>query len=705
MRLKIIFSLFLLTGVCLAQNELKTLIESDYAKAKKEILNGAYHALPAEERAVTASLYLQKSFQIEGANSAIKAAQYLYASEKTSSIKGVLAVSLGNTYVMAGVLDSAEMYYLKGLSIAQKNEDSTSMARANNNLANLYIKKSEFGNAERHLEKARLIFEAQKDSSLLANVQTLKGNIQLYQNNLQGALKEYLEGLKILRKELNPHVYANLESNTGMVYNEIKKFAKAIPHLKDAAQTYLEIGSSARHAYVNLGESYRHSNLDSAEYYYKEALKLSQDYQVDELIYRDLTNLALVLENKGQTSEAKSMYLRALEIANKEENSFSEKSQLLANLSNIHANEGNIGRSKEYAQEALKLSLKENNFELILASYQALSNSHEQNREYQKALEYTNLANQYEDSILNKATLEAIADAEVKYETVKKDKELAIAERDNVKAKNEKIKAEKEKQRAKLASQKKEFWLYIIGALGLLIVLGSILVLEINKRRAERDKNKAILKEKDRGISAVIDAQEEERKRISKDLHDGIGQQLSGLKLAWNSISTELAKAQPTLTNKLLEASKVLDESAEDLRNISHQMMPRSLQEFGLIPAVEDMLDKAFKFSDIESDFFHHGLRDRYDSRTEICIYRILQELVNNISKHSQAKLVNVQLMELNGHLVLMVEDNGVGIKASESKGHGMNNIKTRLSMVNGEYHFDSGNSKGTTATIRIPIA
>lgn len=704
MRLKIILSPLILISICFAQSDLGALIQSDYPKAKKKIFNGTYHKLPAEKKAGIASLFIQKSFQTEGADSAIRAAQFFYENEEPGSIKGILAVSLGNAYAIAGIVDSAELYYKKGLKIAQKNKDSTSVARANNNLANLYIKKSEFSRAEEHLGKAQAIFKAQMDSSSMANIQTLKGNILLYQNNLEGALKEYLEGLKILRKELNPNVYANLESNTGMIYNEIKNYDKAVPHLKEAVKTYLEIGASARHAFVNLGESYRHSDLDSAEYYYKEALKLSQDYQVDELIYRDLSNLALVLESKGQISLAKKMYLEALGLANKDGNNFTEKSQLLVNLSNIHIKEGNIGRSKIYANEALKLSLKENNFELIFASYQALSNIYEQNKEYQKALAYTGLANQYQDSILNKATMEAIADAEVKYETIKKDKELVIAERDKIRAKNEKIRAEKERQSAKLESQKKEFWLYIIAALALLIALGAILILEMNKRRAERDKNKAILKEKDRGISAVIDAQEEERKRISKDLHDGIGQQLSGLKLAWNNISTEIAQAQPTLTSKLLDASKVLDESAEELRNISHQMMPRSLQEFGLVPAVEDMLEKAFKFSDIETDFFHHALRERYEGRTEICIYRILQELINNISKHSRAKTVSVQLMELNGHLILMVEDNGVGMNTSEGDGHGMNNIKTRLSMVNGEYHFDSGNSKGTTATIRIPI-
>ena len=230
-----------------------------------------------------------------------------------------------------------------------------------------------------------------------------------------------------------------------------------------------------------------------------------------------------------------------------------------------------------------------------------------------------------------------------------------------------------------------------------------LFIVQRNKRKAQIEKDLALLKEKDEGTKAVIEAQEEERRRISKDLHDGIGQQLSGLKMAWQNVSTKVGEKSPELYSDLMELTKVLDDSADEVRSISHQMMPRALQEFGLVPAIEDMLGKAFKLSSISYEFNHHKI-ERFHANKEVALYRICQELINNIAKHSQAKHVTVQLLKVKSHVVLMVEDNGVGMKEGQSDGHGMLNIKTRLNLINGELHFNSHNHEGTTATIRVPV-
>ena len=199
-------------------------------------------------------------------------------------------------------------------------------------------------------------------------------------------------------------------------------------------------------------------------------------------------------------------------------------------------------------------------------------------------------------------------------------------------------------------------------------------------------------------MKAVIQAQEEERKRIAKDLHDGIVQQLGGLKLGLQNVF----KSKSEEESKLI---KVLDDSAQELRVLSHKMMPKSLSELGLIPALEDMLSNTLGNTNIEYDFENFGIKDRLKENIEISLYRITQELIQNVIKHSGATKANVQLFKAGSDIVLIVEDNGMGIKKSESSGIGLMNISSRLDTINGNVNFEPSPESGTLATVKIPIA
>jgi len=135
-------------------------------------------------------------------------------------------------------------------------------------------------------------------------------------------------------------------------------------------------------------------------------------------------------------------------------------------------------------------------------------------------------------------------------------------------------------------------------------------------------------------------------------------------------------------------------------------MMPRILQEDGLIPALSDMLEKSFRFSPIQYEFEHYGISDRFREGVEIGLYRISQELVNNIIKHSGANRVSVQLFKNGKYLVLLVEDNGKGFEMNEleKSGIGLMNITSRVETIQGEFNLSPSPQSGTLATIRIPI-
>ncbi len=238
----------------------------------------------------------------------------------------------------------------------------------------------------------------------------------------------------------------------------------------------------------------------------------------------------------------------------------------------------------------------------------------------------------------------------------------------------------------------------------LLLLIGGLLF----NRRNLKEKAKLAEQElafQEQTTQLTIEAQEKERKRISKDLHDGIGQQLSGLKMAWSQLSSKIKTTSQTDATTLNKLTNVLDDAANDVRNISHQMMPRALEEFGLVSAVDDMLEKSFSSSNIKYEFEHFGIKNRFPEKIEIGLYRIAQELVNNILKHSKASEVGVQLFQNKKNLVLVVEDNGSGFDLEKNKlGHGMANINYRSRAIGGTVNVESAIGDGTLVTVRIAL-
>jgi signal transduction histidine kinase len=203
-----------------------------------------------------------------------------------------------------------------------------------------------------------------------------------------------------------------------------------------------------------------------------------------------------------------------------------------------------------------------------------------------------------------------------------------------------------------------------------------------------------IRKQKEESLNKIIEGQENERTRIAKELHDGIVQDLTILKmnLANNNYREEI---EPKL-------SKI----TKELREISYQMMPIALKELGLIPALEDLFDRSFTQKGIAFNFEAFLIEERLDEKVEVNIYRICQELINNTLKHANATEINIVLRKKDDILTLIFEDNGQGFDVLNVKnGIGLTSLKSRLDAIEGQIEFDSTINKGTTAFIKIKIA
>ena len=306
------------------------------------------------------------------------------------------------------------------------------------------------------------------------------------------------------------------------------------------------------------------------------------------------------------------------------------------------------------------------------------------------AIFYLELNNALRDSLLNLEKIKSLSDMEVRYETEKVEKEY--------------LEEQKKRAEAELKIANRNTWIISISACTITGAFLFFVFFQRRKRLALEEKNNAVLSEKERGIAAVFDATEEERQRIAKDLHDSVGQQMSGLKMAWETITFELKTTDPNKAEKLTELSGILDQAAEEVREISHQMMPKTLEEFGLVLALNQMLEKSLKFSNIKYDFEQFNIQGRFSSRVELSLYRISQELINNVIKHSGANKLSIQLFQNQNQLILIVEDNGAGFNTEDQDGHGLLNIRSRLNTINGLVNYEASTETGTIATIRVNL-
>ncbi len=205
-----------------------------------------------------------------------------------------------------------------------------------------------------------------------------------------------------------------------------------------------------------------------------------------------------------------------------------------------------------------------------------------------------------------------------------------------------------------------------------------------------------------------LEVQEIERRRIAKNLHDEVGAILSVTKMGFNELSKKL-KDQPELEIQANNTRGLLEESINMVRSISKDLVPQTLENFGLVPAIEEFIGKVQQVSGLKTSFLFSGLseRERFRPNIELTLFRVMQELTNNTIKHAEAGEIIIELHFDKKNLHLTFRDNGKGFdyvsKMNDPKlGLGLRNIQSRLTVVNAGLDILSRPGAGTETKINI---
>jgi signal transduction histidine kinase/ligand-binding sensor domain-containing protein len=237
-------------------------------------------------------------------------------------------------------------------------------------------------------------------------------------------------------------------------------------------------------------------------------------------------------------------------------------------------------------------------------------------------------------------------------------------------------------------------------AYALYTIIGAGLLYGIYRRRIRQ-----IEKEKTLQLTTIVIAQEDERKRISRDLHDGVGVKLSALKLFLSSLDEETTKTSDgEMKAHGQHAEELINEVIQDVRQVLVNLSPMVLEEFGYVVAVEALVNTINQSKQLHVELAVFGMTERLKKDYELALYRITQELLNNVLKHAAAKQVLLQLGQRNRKIILMIEDDGEGFEVNAHKdGYGLRNLEARTRLIGGILTVDSTPGKGTSISIEIP--
>jgi two-component system NarL family sensor kinase len=250
--------------------------------------------------------------------------------------------------------------------------------------------------------------------------------------------------------------------------------------------------------------------------------------------------------------------------------------------------------------------------------------------------------------------------------------------------------------------------IFSLATVGMLLLAGFIILFVVfyqKKMIEEQLKRQELeLNFQQKMMEATLESEENERRRLAGDLHDSVGGMLSTIRVGLTTISKKLPDPQ------LIEQSKqMLDETLSTVRRISLDLMPSTLEKFGLVPALREICDRFQATALTPINFLERGEIRIIEARRALKIFRIVQELVNNAIKHAQASMINVTVSG-EEQLKITVEDDGIGfdpkvkpVNSQNGSGLGLYNMENRTRLLNARLEFDAQVTKGSKITLIVP--
>lgn len=594
-------------------------------------------------------------------------------------VDGDKAIAYGNKAVLLG----KETGYLKGI------------AQAYNDLGIIYYDKEQYDTAVHLYEQAVQMRNQLKDELGVAKLYNKIGIVYQRQGLFDKSLDYQLKALELFKKFNNDQGVSYSLNNIGILNQNMGRYKEAISYQKQSIAIKEKMGDNYGLAgsYVNIANIYLlEKDFPQAESYYRKAVDITRIIGDKEYLSNALNNLGTLFTDTKRYNEAIPLIQESLTLRQQLKDTKGMVS-CLNNLGTVYTNKQQYDSAELYLNNALKLGLQAvNTLPEVNKVYLSLSGLYENQGQHARSLEMLKEYVNTRDSLYTDELGQNFADLDRKYKTLEKEKTIQQQEFD-IKQKEFSI-------------TRRNYW--IAGISGLL-VLGSLLAYSFYRRKQLQQKaalQATIMKQQDLATKAVMEAEEQERQRIARDLHDGIGQMMSAAKMNLSAFESEVTSVPPQQKESLGRIIALVDDSCKEIRSVSHNMMPNALLKNSLAAAIRDFIDKLDKKA-LQVHLYTEGLDKRIDANVEAVFYRVIQECVNNVIKHSGANTLDISVMRDGDGISATIEDNGKGFDTNNKAnfdGIGLKNIITRVQFLKGTVDFDATPDKGTLVAIHVPL-
>lgn len=593
--------------------------------------------------------------------------------------------------------DSALYYISQATQQSKKLNDSSLISRCYYNLGYYYYIQKDLVRSKYYTNLSFPFALQSKNNKILALNYNQLGLIYRDKSNYNKSLQNFLQSLKISEKNhLNKNVSIVL-LNLGYLYELQTDTIKALEYYNKSQEIAFknDLKFELLASYNNLAilqfKTNKEQSIENYNKAYAIAVELNDKYQQFNILI-NLSDIYSVYKGKKLINNS----FKYLEKAKKIAYELSDETLMFYvyfNLGGCYKNTKKFDLAIENYTKANQLSKKGISDEQKLNLLKAFELTYRDSENFNKAYHYKVLHNNLKDSLFSIEKNKVFNEIQTKYEVEKKNLKIDLLSKEKLIERN-----------------KKRLMLYISLALFVSLFLVFLffrqriktqkLILEkehlIHEQETERMQQEQELK----WIKGVVEGQDQERNRVAKEIHDGIGGALAGIKL-------ELAQYNSELKSKKIDSIVTkMSKAFADLRLISHNLSLNSLKDKNLESLFIDLkndYEQRGEFK-VEIVVFPPDSINRMKEVVKHQIYRVIQELLNNVSKHAKAKTVFLNFTRHDDFFNIIVEDDGCGFNSESKKGIGLNNIAERLLFIDAVFNIESS-TKGTTVTIDIPIS
>lgn len=632
-----------------------------------------------------------------------------HAQSETDSLRRLIQSGPEDTILLKRMLDLAYIYEFENRDSALALYERTfAMANTLNN--DLYRGRAlqyraivmhdlgRFAESIAGSNKALVYFQKIGFQKGIASTHNNIGNSYLYLADYQNALKYYLLARPYYTKQQDYLSLVTILGNMGECYRQLGDNELMLEVARESYTCAIATGDSLEiaNAAISMGSALNLNNQpDSSNYYLEKSLRIAESMSNNQVLFYALFDLADGLLKSGKPESGLPHARRALEVAGISENLYQQSGAYLLLGRILTQTSTDNNETLSALHKALSLATEIDAAEQRLLTLEALADFYEKKNLPDKSLPYRKAWIALNDSIYNTQKARQISELHTLYEL--EEKEQAIA--------NEKLLNQKKDD--EIRTRNLQTGVAISLALLAVSISWFVWKSQRNKRKlAEQEaiilqqKNDALLKEQNNiQLKSLIEGQEEERKRLARELHDGLGGYLTSVHLKAQQLGTN--KSDPGL---LHEVTEMVATAGKEMRKISHALAPEGLIALGL-PAALEHYTRKISTPTCSITFETHGTAWVPADYSELTVYRIIQELLNNVLKHAGASEAFVSLSYLPEEMHVVVEDNGRGFNAESAmnEGHGLHHLKARLTFLNAAMDVVSQPGMGSSFTMTIP--